>query len=316
MSNAPSSSSAMSTEVGTNAAEEGEFGDVQSQWVETDDGYRLMCRVSGQGRALLVLHGGPGSGSAYLEPLHRLARPNRRVITFDQLGCGDSDVPPVGYPWSMDNAVADVEAVRRAFGADDLDVLGHSWGGMLALQYAIDHPDRLRRLVLSNTVASTASMVSGFFRQVVDAVTRDVGVAALTADALGDHDDPAFGEAAVGWLTKWCTYGDEAAAALEAEEALNPTPSGLGLWGDRLWLTTGALRRWTAEERLIEIHSPTLVINGGADMSDMDANRILATRIPGAEWVTLQRSGHTAVGTAAEDVYLAIVDAFLCGWSR
>jgi proline iminopeptidase len=304
----------MGAEVGDSAAAGGRLEDIQSQWVETDDGFQLMCRVSGQGPALLVLHGGPGSGSAYLEPLHRLANSTRRVISFDQLGCGDSDVPPVGYPWSMANAVADVEAVRRAFGAHDLDVLGHSWGGMLALQYAVDHPDRLRRLVLSNTVPSTASMVSGFFRQVLDTVATDVAVAALTADALGEHDDPAFEAAAVGWLTKWCTYGDEVAAANEANEALHPSPSGLGLWGDRLWLATAALRWWSAEDRLSEIRSPTLVINGGADMSDAAANRILATRIPGAQWVTLQRAGHTAVGTAAESVYLAIVDAFLCGW--
>ena len=124
--------------------------------VTTAEGFGLHTTVSGAGRLLIGLHGGPGgTGGDYMEPLHRLASPGRRVATFDQLGTGASDVPPADYAWTIAGAVADVEAVRSEFGAETIDLLGHSWGGMLALQYALDHPERVGRLVLSNTSAST-----------------------------------------------------------------------------------------------------------------------------------------------------------------
>jgi len=291
---------------------------MRTETVTTDEGFELHCTLSGAGqRVLLALHGGPGgAGAGYLEPLHRLSGPDRTVATFDQLGTGASELPPYGYGWSLARAVADVDAVRRHCGVERVDLLGHSWGGMLALQYTLDHPDHVGRLVLSNTAASTARITLGSLAQLADLLPPAHASAAVTADALGDHEHPAFRTAVEAWLARHGTDGDLDAAREETKEALEPGPAGHGLWGERLWFADGALRDWDVEPRLPEITAPTLVVHGGDDMSSADANRVLAERIPDSEWLTMNHNGHTIFHAPNAPAYLAIVRAFLDGWDE
>jgi proline iminopeptidase len=279
-------------------------------------GFSLHCDLSGDGGAVLLgLHGGPGGdGSGYMKALHRLSGNSRTVVTFDQLGTGRSEVPPETYRWSMEAAVADVEAVRCHVGADQVDLLGHSWGGMLALQYTLDHPTRVRRLVLSGTAPSVARVVADFAAQLLSLLPPREAAAALTADALGEHDRLAFRAAASRWLAAYAANDDERVTAELVREALAPGPAGEGLWGDRLWLSTGALRCWDVEDRLGEIAAPALVIHGGRDMSSREINRALAERIPDCEWLTLNRNGHEMFDEPNTGTYLAIVECFLDGW--
>jgi proline iminopeptidase len=285
--------------------------------VRTAQGFTLNCQAGGAGgRLLLVLHGGPGGdGAGYLQALHRLGGPHRTVVTFDQLGTGESQVPAPPYAWTIEQAVSDVDAVRAHFGAESVDLLGHSWGGMLALQYALDHPARVRRLVLSNTAASAAAVTVAFLRQIMDLLPADQAVAALTADALADHDDPLFRSAVVRWLAAYTTNGDLESAREATDEALAPGPAGLGLWGERLWFATAALRGWDAGPRLKEITAPTLILNGGRDLSDQDINRTLAQGIRDSEWITLNHNGHIMFDEANARVCLSIITSFLDGWS-
>ncbi|MYS86916.1 alpha/beta fold hydrolase [Embleya scabrispora] len=288
---------------------------MRTEKITTAQGFKLHCTVGGAGRSLLlVLHGGPGGdGAGYLEPLHRLAGPTRTVVTFDQLGTGGSEVPPDSYTWGVEQAAADVDAVRSHFGAERVDVLGHSWGGMLALQYALDHPARVRRLVLSNTASSAAAITADFLRQILDLLPTHEAVAALTADVLADHGDPLFRSAVGRWLAAYST-NDDAAAALEGmTEALAPGPAGVGLWGDRLWFATGALRGWDAGPRLGEITAPTLILNGGRDMSGPAANRTLVDGIRDSEWITFNRNGHIMFDESNAGTCLAVVGSFLDG---
>ncbi|MEU9890523.1 alpha/beta fold hydrolase [Sphaerisporangium sp. NPDC051011] len=284
--------------------------------VVSAEGFSLCCEVSGQGGTLLLgLHGGPGGdGCAYMDPLHRLAGAGRRVVTFDQLGTARSEVPAEPYPWSIERAVADVDAVRTHFGAERVDLLGHSWGGMLALQYTLDHPERVGRLVLSNTTPSTARITTEFLRQVLGLLPPREAAAALTADALGDHDDPAFVSAVTRWLAAYSTNFQDTEQM--SAEALAPGPAGEGLWGDRLWFATTALRGWDVEARLPEIVAPTLAVHGGHDMSSREINQVLADGIPDCEWLTLNRNGHGMFDEPNVDVYLTIVDSFLKRWTR
>lgn len=281
------------------------------------DGFTLHTVVSGSGdRVLLGLHGGPGGdGGDYLKPLHRLTSSSRKVVTFDQLGTGQSDVPPEDYAWTLAAAVADVEAVRRASGADRIDLLGHSWGGMLALQYALDHPDRVGRLVLSNTTASTARITLDFIAQVSTLMPPAQACAAVTADALGEHTSPDYLDAVAKWLEHYYTEEEAALQTLTAE-ALDPGPAGRGLWGDRLWFANGALRGWDVEPRLGEITAPTLIIHGGTDMSSPQSNQALAQGIRHAEWLTMNNNRHEVFDVANAPVYLAIISAFLNGWEQ
>jgi proline iminopeptidase len=283
--------------------------------VTTAEGFTLACEVSGDGPLLLGLHGGPGGeGGAYMRPLHRLGRPTQQVVTFDQLGTARSQTPPDQYDWTVARAAADIDAVRAHFGHERIDVIGHSWGGMLALQYALDFPDRVGRLILSNTVASTARMTAEFLAQVLEVLPVADAAAALTADALGEHDDPQFLRAVTAWLAAYATNGEPQATDELTAETPKPGPAGHGLWGTALWFATGALRGWDVEARLGEITAPTLAIHGGHDMSTKAVNEVMAAGIPDCEWITLNRNGHGMFDEPNVDVYLSILDAFLHDW--
>jgi pimeloyl-ACP methyl ester carboxylesterase len=117
-------------------------------------GATLHIRVAGNLAAehvLIAIHGGPGMSSDYMLSLEQLANERRAVITYDQRGTGQSTEPSDGY--AMEKYVEDLDAVRQAVDAETIDLFGHSWGGLVAQQYAIAHPDRVRSIVLMGSGA-------------------------------------------------------------------------------------------------------------------------------------------------------------------
>jgi proline-specific peptidase len=107
----------------------------------------------GPGVPLLCLHGGPGMTHNYLEPLEDLAD-RRRVIFYDQLGCGRSDRPGDVSLWTVPRFVEELVIVRAALGLDRLHLFGSSWGGMLVMRYLLDHQPPLESLLLCGSPAS------------------------------------------------------------------------------------------------------------------------------------------------------------------
>ncbi|HLS47931.1 MAG TPA: alpha/beta fold hydrolase [Gemmatimonadales bacterium] len=110
-------------------------------------GIQLFERRVGTGPAVVVLHGGPGASHEYLLPGFDALAEGRTLIYYDQRGGGQSPVErdvPVGWM----EQVADLEALRDCWGLERLTIAGYSWGGLLALLYAVEHPDRVERLLL------------------------------------------------------------------------------------------------------------------------------------------------------------------------
>lgn len=119
------------------------------------DGVSLYVRVAGDpgsGEVLIALHGGPGMNSAYMLNLEQLAGQGLAVVNYDQRGSGHSTSPPAEVSnYTLAEYVKDIEAVREALGVEKVHLLGHSWGGILALQYAILYPQRVQSLILVNS---------------------------------------------------------------------------------------------------------------------------------------------------------------------
>src|SRR6184192_4979383 len=129
------------------------------------NGVRLYTRRVGQGPPVVVLHGGPGAHHDYLLPQYdHLAEGGRALLYYDQRGGGRSPVPrdvPVGWR----EHVADLETLRDHWELDRLTLLGYSWGGLLAVLYALEHPDRVGRLALVAPAPLTARWREEFERR-------------------------------------------------------------------------------------------------------------------------------------------------------
>jgi proline iminopeptidase len=132
---------------------------VQELKIEAN-GATLYVRVAGNpksGKVLIANHGGPGMTGHYMVSLEQVAGAEYAVVTYDQRGIGRSSVSSGDY--GMSSYVADLEAVRKALAADKVDLLGHSWGGIVALRYATMHPHKVRSIVLVNSGPPTREAV-------------------------------------------------------------------------------------------------------------------------------------------------------------
>lgn len=125
-------------------------------------GFTTWYRDEGpvEGVPLVCLHGGPGSTHHYFEPLRELARSGRRLVVYDQLGCGNSDRPDDPELWTVELFVDELRALREALGLDRIHLLGTSWGSMLAIEYALTKPRGLASLVLNSPPTAAATWVA------------------------------------------------------------------------------------------------------------------------------------------------------------
>ncbi len=124
-----------------------------------DGKYKVWTKRIGSGPVkVLLLHGGPGFPHDYLEAMESfLPQAGIEMYYYDQLGVGNSDVPDDSALWTLPRYLTEVEEVRRGLGLDHFVLYGHSWGGILAMEYALNYQQHLRALVISNMTAGTQS---------------------------------------------------------------------------------------------------------------------------------------------------------------
>jgi proline iminopeptidase len=121
--------------------------------------YKVWTKKIGSGPVkVLLLHGGPGFSHEYLEALESfLPQAGIEMYYYDQLGCNNSDQPDDPELWTLDRYTTEVEEVRRGLGLEHFILYGHSWGGILAIEYALHHQQHLRGLVISDMTAGIQS---------------------------------------------------------------------------------------------------------------------------------------------------------------
>src|SRR5713226_4122930 len=161
--------------------------------------YRVWYRIVGGGAdheniPLVALHGGPGVPHDYIENLVDLASDSRRVILYDQLGCGRSDQPNDPSLWRVERFVEELTILRRELSLDTVHLLGQSWGGMLAIEYALTQPDGLVSLILASSLSSTPMFIAEATR-LRNALPPDVQATLERHEAAGTTDDPAYQKA-------------------------------------------------------------------------------------------------------------------------
>jgi proline iminopeptidase len=268
----------------------------------------LYGRAIGQGPPVIVLHGGPDFDHGYLLPdLDRLAD-TFRLIYYDQRGRGRSaeGVRPEDVTLASD--VEDIDRVRQHFRLDAPALLGHSWGAVLALEYALRHPTRVSRLILMNPAPAAASDVAAVRKAYLERLGADMdrqrAIVASAAYEAGDpeavaaryriHFKPSlkrpedYERIMVTMRAGFISQGQEGIVKARAVE-------------DQLMRDTWQVASYDLLPKMGGLRVPTLVIAGDYDFMVGAAERI-ARAIPNAELVTIKDCGHFAFLECATEV--------------
>jgi L-proline amide hydrolase len=261
-------------------------------------GHHTWYRIVGEGEEagklpLLVLHGGPGAGHDYLEPLEAMAGTGRRVIFHDQLGCGNSDRPHDPSLWTVPLYVEEVGAVRQALGLERLHLHGQSWGGMLAMEYALTRPGGLASLIVADSPASIPQWVAEANRLRAE-LPADVQRTLLKHEAAGTTDAQAYQDAMLVFYRRHVCRVDpwpECVTRTFDQLAQNPEVYQT-MNGPSEFHVIGTLKDWSIVDRLGEIHAPTLLLSGRFDEATPAIVETIHRGIPGSEWVLFEHSSH------------------------
>jgi proline-specific peptidase len=273
--------------------------------------YRVVGEAEEDGRLpLLVVHGGPGFTHDALEPLDGLAR-GRRVVFYDQVGCGRSDHPHDPSLWSVELFEAELRALREALGLGRCHLLGQSWGGLLVLEHAVAAPHGIASLTLADPLVATDHWVAET-RRLRDEMPADVREALSRHEADGTTGDRAYQEAVMAFYRRHvCRLDPWPECLLRSLEALEADPEVyLAMWGPSEVHCTGRLAGWDVRPRLGGVRAPALVLGGRFDECTPVIQEDLHRRLPGSEWVVFEESSHAPFLEETES-FVAVVDAFL-----
>lgn len=122
------------------------------------NGTEIYYKRMGAGEPLVVIHGGPVLDHSYLLPYLEPLADQNELIFFDQRLSGRSSADVDSSEVTLNNMIEDIEELRKALDLDKIHILGHSWGGLLAMKYAIKYPDNMRKLALSNPMPASAGL--------------------------------------------------------------------------------------------------------------------------------------------------------------
>jgi 2-succinyl-6-hydroxy-2,4-cyclohexadiene-1-carboxylate synthase len=260
-----------------------------------NDGLRYAVHRSGDGPLppLLLLHGFTGSRASWNHLLPRLEA-DRQIITIDLPGHGDTSAPETPARAHFQRVATDLAALFPA----PLDVLGYSMGGRLALAFALEHPQHVRRLVLESASPGLADPEERRARQLADeALARRIEENGMAAFVYDWENLPLFASQA------------RLPAAVRAnlrQRRLANHPAGLAV--SLRGMGTGAQPDlWP---RLTDLHCPVLLVVGALDAKFATINRQMQAAIPGSALCIIPDAGHTPNLENPED-YLAQVLAFL-----
>jgi proline iminopeptidase len=252
---------------------------------------------------VLLLHGGPGSTHEYLEACDSyLPAAGIEYYYYDQLGAGFSDQPDDPSLWQLERFVDEVEQVRRALGLgpDNFVLYGQSWGGLLAIEYALAHQQHLRALVISNMMASIPAYTEYAEQVIMPAMDQDVVAEIKALEKAGDIENPRYMELLIPHhyeqrllrmpIQDWPDPAQRAFAHINQKIYVPMQgPSELGSSPDAL------LANWDRVGDLHRIEVPTLVIGARYDTMDPAHMQHMAGLLPRGRYLYCAEGSHLAL---------------------
>jgi proline iminopeptidase len=269
----------------------------------------LYCRDVGVGHTIVVVHGGPDFDHCYLLPeLDRLAD-SFRLVYYDQRGRGRSAEGVRPQDVTIRSEVEDLDRVRNHFGLESVAVLGHSWGGVVAMSYAIRHSDRVSHLLLLDTAPASA----GDWRQLRESLVERrpaedraemERIAASDAFQRGDRQaDAAYNRNHFRMTLRQPELLEALVARLRSDSYTEEGVLLARAIEHRLYEETSGSPEWDLFPALRALDLPTLLLHGEHDFIPVELAARIADAIPDARLSVLPGCGHFTYLEAPEMVF-------------
>ncbi|AXC10664.1 Proline iminopeptidase [Acidisarcina polymorpha] len=260
--------------------------------------YKVWTKRIGSGSLkVLLLHGGPGFPHDYLEAMESfLPQAGIEMYYYDQLGVGNSDVPDDPSLWTLPRYLSEVEEVRRGLGLDDFVLYGHSWGGILAMEYALHYQQHLRGLVISNMTAGIQSYLQRTASLKTQLLPTELLAKFNAMEAAHDYGNPEY--------TRIVTEVLYPQMICRLKPWPEPVTRAFRLGNDKIYNqmqgksefeVTGNLKDWERWDRLHEIKVKTLTMGSNHDEMDPADMRKMATLMPNATCAICPNGSHMAL---------------------
>lgn len=275
-------------------------------------GASLYVEVLGNasGVPLIVVNGGPGFDHTYehaavpgtTSSWETLAR-KRRVVFYDQRGNGRSGALKSGQSCTLADQIDDLEAVRAHLGVDQIDLLGHSWGGFLVMAYAARHPEHIRHLITVDSAAPKWGDTVFLFKDIFPEGQERSDSYAF-ADALGDK---AASDAGIREYLHWLFYSPEKRDAFIAQVAPGVFTKAVNEAVEH------DVQRFDLNPEIKKFKFPTLVVTGRYDINVAPSVAYkMHKAIPGSQFAVFEKSGHLPFYEEPE-AFVRALEAFLAG---
>ena len=264
----------------------------------------------GGGIPILLIHGGPGLTSSYLEPFAALSDV-RPVFTWDQLECGRSDRPNDRSLWTIERFVEELDLVRSALTPGPVHVLGHSWGTTLAMEWLVTRrPADVASVILASPCINTPRWIEDT-RALVAELSPEARAAVAEAERTGDFHTAAYQRVAWG---EWVHAHIARQLSPEAIESLIGSLADMNanleileyMWGPSDFTVTGTLKDFDRTDDLATLTMPVLFHCGEFDEARPDTVRQQAALTPNAEVAIIPGAGHLTMIDAPEQANRAI----------
>jgi proline iminopeptidase len=294
-------------------------GGVQMVDINTPKGkFRVWTKKVGNNPKIkvLLLNGGPGATHDYFECMESFLPKNGiELIYYDQLGCGNSDNPNDTSMWSLPRYVEEVEQVRQALHLDtgNFYLLGHSWGGLLAMEYALKYQQHIKGLIISNMVCSCPDY--GKYARDVLAKQFDPAILAKirAIEAKNDFSSPEYMNLLIPnfynkHLCRIVPWPEPISRAFgKLNQSLYVTMQGPSEFG-----ITGKLTNWDRKKEICTLSVPTLSIGAKYDTMDPNEMQWMATQFQNGSYLYCPNGSHMAMYDD-QDTYMTGLIKFIEG---
>jgi len=268
----------------------------EMKWQHGSTWYRVVGDLKSSKTPVMVLHGGPGAGHNYCEPIADvLAQTGRAAVLYDQMGCGNSTHLPDKPKefWTPELFMEELVLLTEHLGiSNKYDIVGQSWGGMLGMQFAISKPKGLNAMVIADSPASMEVWVSEA-NKLRKELPPEVEATLLKHEAAETTEHPEYVAAVdVFYSRHLCRIPQPPYVVASFEQmAADPTVYHT-MNGPSEFHVIGSLKHWDIRPQLKEITTPTLLVSGQYDEATPAMVKEINGLIPGSKWELFAESSH------------------------